>query len=114
MSEIVVLDVSDVKIQSGQRGVMQERLDKGRKSRSIPLNATVIIALKAWLKLRLAAGTALFLSRSNIRSQRARRRKQIVVVIAKRNGAAAIDVYPICFLMIANYSTIVLSFLAWL
>lgn len=67
VSEVVALDVSDVKIQSGQRGVVQVRLGKGRKSRSIPLNASVITALKAWLKMRPAAGTALFLSRSNIR-----------------------------------------------
>ena len=33
VSEIVALDVSDVKIQSSQRGVVQVRLGKGRKSR---------------------------------------------------------------------------------
>jgi integrase/recombinase XerC len=67
VSEIVALDVSDVKIQSGQRGVVQVRLGKGRKSRAVPLNATAITGLKAWLKMRPAEGTALFLSRSNIR-----------------------------------------------
>lgn len=67
VSEVVGLDMSDVKIQSGQRGVVQVRLGKGRKFRSIPLNAAVITALKAWLKLRPAEGAALFLSRSNIR-----------------------------------------------
>jgi integrase/recombinase XerC len=67
VSEIVALDVSDVKIQSSQRGVVQVRLGKGRKSRSVPLNAGVIAALKTWLKIRPAEGDALFLRRSNIR-----------------------------------------------
>lgn len=67
VSEVVALDVSDVKIQSSQRGMVQVRLGKGRKSRSVPLNAAVIVALKTWLKIRPAEGDALFLSRSNIR-----------------------------------------------
>ena len=67
VSEIVALDVSDVKIRSSQRGVVQVRWGKGRKFRSVPLNTAVITVLKMWLKIRPHEDTALFLSRSNIR-----------------------------------------------
>ncbi len=67
VSEIAALDVSDVKIQSSQRGTVQVRLGKAHKSRGVPLNAQVIVALKMWLKMRPNEDTALFLSRSNVR-----------------------------------------------
>ncbi len=86
VSEIVALDVSDVKIQSSQRGVVQVRLGKGRKSRNVPLNAQVIAALKMWLKLRPAEDTALFLSRSNIRLT-TRAVQQIVEQIGREAAA---------------------------
>ncbi len=90
VSEIVALDVNDVKIQSGQRGVVQVRLGKGRKFRSVPLNSTAITMLKAWLKLRPAEGAALFLSRSNIRLT-TRAVQQIVEQIG-REAAALVKV----------------------
>lgn len=67
VSEIVALDMSGVQIQSSQRGVVQGRLGKGRKSRNVLLNAAVIAVLKTWLKMRPAEGGALFLSHSTIR-----------------------------------------------
>ena len=86
VSEIVALDVRDVKIQSSQRGVVQVRLGKGRKSRSVPLNAQVIAALKVWLKMRPIEGAALFLSRSNIRLT-TRAVQQIVEQIGREAAA---------------------------
>lgn len=86
VSEIVALDVSDVKIQSSQRGTVQVRLGKGRKSRSVPLNAQAIAALKVWLKIRPDEDTALFLSRSNIRLT-TRAVQQIVEQIGREAAA---------------------------
>lgn len=86
VSEIVALNVNDVRIQSNQRGVVQVRLGKGRKSRGVPLNASVIAALKTWLKIRPAEGAAMFLSRSNIRLT-TRAVQQIVEQIGRKAAA---------------------------
>lgn len=86
VSEVVTLDVSDVIIQSSQRGAVQVRLGKGRKSRTVPLNAQAITALKLWLKMRPDEDTALFLSRSNIRLT-TRAVQQIVEQIGREAAA---------------------------
>ena len=56
VSEVAALDVGDMKIQSSKQGVVRVRLGKGRKQRTVPLNAAVIAALKAWLKVRPKEG----------------------------------------------------------
>jgi integrase/recombinase XerC len=68
VSEVAALDRDDVTIQSSKRGVVQVRAGKGRKTRVVPLNADVVQALRAWLKIRPESDDpALFLSRSAIR-----------------------------------------------
>ena len=68
VSEVTALDLADVTIQSSQRGTVEVRLGKGRKTRTVPLNRDVIDALQMWLKIRPESDDlALFLSRSGIR-----------------------------------------------
>ena len=68
-SEVVALDVADLKIQSSQRGVAIVRLGKGRKYREVPLNAVTIAALRYWLKIRPISDreSALFTSKTGRR-----------------------------------------------
>lgn len=86
VSEVAALDVSDVKIQSSKRGTVQIRRGKGRKQRTVPLNATVIEGLRRWLAVRPQAGKALFLSRSDIRLT-SRAIQQIVEQIGREAAA---------------------------
>lgn len=68
VSEVAALDLGDVKIQSSKRGTVEVRWGKGRKTRTVPLNADGIEALNIWLKIRPETDhPALWLSRSNIR-----------------------------------------------
>jgi integrase/recombinase XerC len=68
VSEVTALDLADVTIQSSQRGTVEVRLGKGRKTRTVPLNRDAIDALQTWLKIRPETTlSALFLSRSGIR-----------------------------------------------
>lgn len=68
VSEVAALDIGDLKIQSSKRGTVEVRLGKGRKTRTVPLNADVIAAFNTWLKIRPETNhPALWLSRSDIR-----------------------------------------------
>jgi site-specific recombinase XerC len=68
VSEVTALDLADLTIQSSQRGTVEVRLGKGRKTRTVPLNRDVIDALQMWFKIRPESDDlALFLSRSDIR-----------------------------------------------
>lgn len=86
VSEVAALDVSDVKIQSRQRGTVQVRHGKGGKQRAVPLNATVIATLKDWQTVRPDAGLALFLSKTH-RRLTTRAIQQIVEQIGREAAA---------------------------
>src|SRR5215217_2533234 len=88
LSEVVALDVDDVRI-SARRGVVIVRSGKGDAHREIPLNPTARAALDAWLTARrelVAEGErALFVGRTGSRLT-ARAIDLVVRKIARRTG----------------------------
>jgi site-specific recombinase XerD len=86
VSEVVALDVDDVKVQSSKRGTIHVRHGKGGKQRTVPMNATVIAAVKDWQTMRPDAGQALFLSKT-CRHLTTRAIQQIVEQIGREAAA---------------------------
>ncbi len=54
MSELCKLEMNDVSL-SERKGAARVRSGKRRKERKVPINATALLALKAWLAVRPAA-----------------------------------------------------------
>ncbi len=87
ISEVAALNDNDVELHGRRRGTGHIRAGKGRKSRDVPLNTDVAIAVDDWRKVREPQkAEALFLSKSNIRIT-ARAIQQIVEQLGREAAA---------------------------
>ncbi len=66
--EVCALELADLAL-GDRKGKIAVRFGKGAKSRSVPVNAQALAALRAWLDMRPAGGTAVFIGKGGERLQ---------------------------------------------